>query len=109
MGLKPLQIVLLMSCLGGCATTKVVTPADDVKGHTWYYECCDPGIDQTQKFYCQVASAARNHTLQDTDNNQYVYVWTGCEVGKEPWQKYEDLKWRSEDGKSRQLDYPKAN
>jgi len=73
----------------GCMGKSVVTPADRANKQTWYTDCCNPGLSAGDKELCGYAAKDEDHIRWDTDGNRYVYVWSDCEVGKEPWRKYD--------------------
>lgn len=100
MGLKNVIVkpVLLLIFVGlvvmvfGCAMTRSVTPAENVKNDTFWYDCCNPGLASGTKEMCDLAKNSPNHTLKDEAGNKYKFIWSDCEIGKEPWQDFEDSK-----------------
>lgn len=93
MGLKSRHLAgLLAGLLVGCATMKEgVGPADrEAQNQTWYYDCCNPSLQQGDKELCKIAAKDEDHILWDTDGNKYVYIWSDCEIGKERWREWED-------------------
>jgi hypothetical protein len=81
--------VILLIAQTGCMAKNGVTPADRVKNETFRYDCCDPALSSGTKEMCDMAKSSTNHTLIDNDKNRYEFVWSDCEVGKEPWRKWE--------------------
>lgn len=84
-------IVLSLIWLNSCAGLKTVNPADRVKGETFYYDCCNPGLSAADKEMCKMAQEDDDHILWDDDGNKYEFTWSDCEIGKEPWRKYENV------------------
>lgn len=87
MGLKnAILIGIVTLVMGGCAASRAVSPADRrAKNQTWYFDCCDPGLDAGTKELCDYAGKDEDHTRWDLDGNKYVYVWSDCKIGGEPW------------------------
>jgi len=71
--------------MGGCILSKNVTPADQVKGERFAYDCCNPGITPGTKAMCKLAEDSPNHTLIDPDGNRYEFIWSDCRIGNEVW------------------------
>ena len=91
MGLKIIIVAfaIVLNGLIGCTATNAVTPAERVKNKTFWYDCCNPGITSGTKEMCELAKDSPNHTLKDEAGNRYKFIWSDCEVGKEPWKDYE--------------------
>lgn len=64
-------------------------PPKEVARVISYYDCCDPGLNQTAKENCGFAGKRSDHILTEINGDRKVFVWSSCEVGKEPWRKYE--------------------
>lgn len=61
-----------------------------IKGKEVHYsDCCNPGLSADEKQMCKFAAEDDDRTRWDVAGNKYVYVWSGCEVGKEPWRKWD--------------------
>lgn len=99
MGLKnpigPIVFAMLLVALSGCPALKNVTkrdvsPADrDARNQTWYFDCCNPALNEGTKELCKDAAVDEDHILHDTEGNKYVFIWSECEIGKERWRKWE--------------------
>lgn len=91
MGLAPLFMEILFSLvLSACTAAVIITPADrNASNQTWYHDCCNPGLSAADKEMCKDAALDADHVLWDLDGNQFVYTWSDCKVGGEPWRKYE--------------------
>lgn len=85
-----LWILIGMMTINGCAGLSTKHPADRVENETFTYDCCNPGLDAGTKEMCKMAQEDEDHVLWDDDGNQYVFIWSDCEIGKEPWRKYEE-------------------
>lgn len=90
MGLKIVAFAFLIPVIASCAGAKAVSLADRVKNETFRFDCCNPGLSETDKWFCKEAARVPNHTFWDEDGNKYEFIWSDCEVGKEPWRKYEN-------------------
>lgn len=92
LNITAISIAALISIVvSGCATTRSVSPADtDARNQTWRFDCCNPGLDEGTKWMCDRAIKNPDHVLVDTDGNRYEFVWSECEIGKEPWRKWEE-------------------
>lgn len=93
MGLKSIVgAVIILILTNGCSALKTktgVNPADRVKGETFYTDCCNPGLSAANKEMCKMAQEDEDHILWDQDGNKYVFIWSDCEIGKEPWRQWE--------------------
>lgn len=81
--------LLFFLFLSGCAAKIEPVPADRVQHETWHYDCCDPGLSSGTKDMCKYAQESATHTLIDNDGNQYKFIWSDCEIGQEPWRRFE--------------------
>ena len=82
-------LILTILTISGCHAHVGPTPADRVSGETFRYDCCNPGLDVGTKEMCKWAAEDEDHILWDDDGNKYEFIWSDCEIGKEPWRKYE--------------------
>lgn len=92
MGLKNAVILIgtITLGMGGCAGNQVVSPADRAAvKQTWRIDCCNPGLSESYKYMCKDALLEPDRTLRDQAENQYIFTWSDCAEGKEPWRKYE--------------------
>lgn len=91
MGLRNVTLTSIVTlAMGACVAKQIVMPADrHTYGWVWCFDCCNPGADKGLKELCEIAGKDEDHMMWDTDGNRYVYVWSDCEVGKEPWRKFE--------------------
>jgi len=88
MKIKLISIAFLL--FSGCIAKPCVLPSDrDAHNQTWYYDCCDPGLSSGNKEMCDMAAKDDDHILWDTDGNKYVFTWSDCKIGEEPWRKWE--------------------
>jgi len=91
MGLRNLNLLsLVILLMGSCASVKSVDPADRAKGKKFYFDCCNPGLDEGTKWMCGRAANEPDATIKDTYGNLYIFVWSECEKGKEPWREWEN-------------------
>lgn len=97
---RPMAYVFAVTLLAltGCMGTRNVTPADRVKNERFRYDCCDPGLSAGTKELCNMGKDSPNHALVDQDGNRYEFTWSDCEVGKEPWRKFENDDYWPEEG-----------
>lgn len=91
MGLKFVVIAVGMIAMSGCATMSKPkpNPADRVSGETFYTDCCNPGLGAADKELCSMAAEDEDHILWDDAGNKYVFIWSDCKIGEEPWRKWE--------------------
>lgn len=84
MGLKS---ILALICMGmaGCVTLGTATPADRVKGEKFYFDCCNPSLEQGTQEMCDLARGTKKKILVDQDKNQYIFIWSDCTPGEEKW------------------------
>ncbi len=54
-----------------------------------YVDCCDVGLNRTEKEDCAFAAESQDHTLIKRNGDTKTYVWSSCEIGKEPWRKFD--------------------
>ena len=85
MGLKIVSVAILIGLLGCMARKNVVV--GNVKH---YYDCCSPSLQADAKIGCRVAKNYPNNTIIDENGDRYIFIWSDCEVGKEPWRKWEN-------------------
>lgn len=88
MGLKSVFVTVLI-LISGCTPRNIVAPSDrNLHGQKFFYDCCDPSILEGTQQLCDDAAKDEDHILWDTDRNRYIYVWSDCLPGEEPWRNY---------------------
>lgn len=85
MGLNGVLTVVLFLLLVSCVSKAVINPVNREQ----YIDCCDPGLSADDKAICKDAAKDEDHIVWDGYGNKYVCIWSDCEIGKEPWRKYE--------------------
>lgn len=89
MKIIPVIIGLFLTTIVGCASRGNVLPNDRARNSTFRMDCCDPGTNAGTKELCRWAKDAPSHTLVDKEGNRYEFIWSDCEVGSEPWRRWE--------------------
>lgn len=87
-----MAVMLLVIVTVGCSIPKSKpkpNPADRVSGETFYTDCCNPGLNAGDKEMCDMAAEDEDHILWDDAGNKYVFVWSDCKIGEEPWRKWD--------------------
>lgn len=54
-----------------------------------YYNCCSYSLQADAKEGCKVAQKYPNNTIVDENGDRHIFIWEGCEAGKERWREWD--------------------